>query len=90
MRFRIPVSPAEKRNVTIDRCPPIKSREICTSLNFPDSFSDSENRIIVPQLTQGFYTMPSRLSISGRSAAKENGSSVGQRAAGFIKIFVLL
>jgi hypothetical protein len=34
MRSRIIVSPAEKRNVTIDRCPPIKSREICTSLKF--------------------------------------------------------
>jgi len=31
MRCRIIVSPAEKRNVTIDRSPPIKSREICTS-----------------------------------------------------------
>lgn len=31
MRSRILVSPAEKRNVTIDRSPVIKSREICTS-----------------------------------------------------------
>ena len=90
MRFRILVSPAGKRNVTIDRCPPIKSREICTSLNFPDSFSDPENRIIVPQLTQGFYTMQTKLSISGRTRAKENGSSAGQRAGGFIKTFVFL
>ncbi len=31
MRRRIIVSPAEKRKLTIDRCPPIKSREICVS-----------------------------------------------------------
>lgn len=31
MRFRIIMSPAEKRNVTIDRCPQIKSREISAS-----------------------------------------------------------
>ena len=34
MQFRIVVSPAEKRNVTIDRCPPIKSRRICASPPF--------------------------------------------------------
>ena len=37
MRRRIIVSPAGKRNVTIDRCPLIKSREICTSSDFEDS-----------------------------------------------------
>jgi hypothetical protein len=42
MQSRIIVSPAEKRNVTIDRCPPIKSREICTSPNFPDVFRGTE------------------------------------------------
>jgi len=44
MRRRIIVSPAEKRNVTIDRCPPIKSREICTSPDFPDPISSEEMR----------------------------------------------
>jgi hypothetical protein len=38
MRPRIIVSPAEERNVTIDRRPPIKSREICTSSNRADVF----------------------------------------------------
>src|ERR1017187_6349567 len=33
-----------KRNVTIDRCPPIKSREICTSLKFPRPFRGAEIR----------------------------------------------
>jgi hypothetical protein len=36
MRYRADVSPAEKWNETIDRCPSIKSREICTSPQFLD------------------------------------------------------
>ena len=50
MRFRIIVSPAERRNVTIDRCPPIKSREICTSLKLPDAFPSAEIRASAPNL----------------------------------------
>ncbi len=42
MRCRIIVSPAQKRNVTIDRCPPIKSIEICTCRNIRACFRGAE------------------------------------------------
>jgi hypothetical protein len=42
MRCRIFVSPAQKRNVTIDRRPPIKSIEICTSLKVLGAFRGPE------------------------------------------------
>jgi hypothetical protein len=50
MRRRIIVSPTEKRNVTIDRCPPIKSREICTCLRLPDLIRGAEIRVSAPKL----------------------------------------
>jgi hypothetical protein len=50
MRCRIIVSPAEKRNVTIDRSPPIKSREICTSLELTDPVRRAELGMSAPEL----------------------------------------
>jgi hypothetical protein len=46
---RIVVSPAEKRNVTIDRRPPIKSIEICTSLKSTNSCHPEKNGSGAPE-----------------------------------------
>jgi hypothetical protein len=68
MRPRIIVSPAEKRNVTIDRCPPIKSREICTSPKLPDVFRGPEIHVRGRKFEERFYPMPVKMNTFRRDA----------------------
>jgi hypothetical protein len=80
MRPRIIVSPAEKRNVTIDRCPPLKSREFCTSLKLADSFPSAELRMRAPELRDD-----SKLSRRGRISLGRAAKGSSQEVSGFIE-----
>jgi hypothetical protein len=80
MRPRIIVSPAEKRNVTIDRCPPIKSREFCTSHKLEDSFRGAELQMSAPELRDD-----SKLSPRGRISLGRVAKGSSQEVPGFFE-----
>src|SRR5580700_5509805 len=73
MQRRFHVSPAEKRNETIDRCPPIKSRGIYTLQGISTRFRASKSTSSLAFGFQKLNTLNTKDTEKPESATRERG-----------------